>query len=156
HWSRKVIGSRFSRGREDVLTLVLGDAGGHCLEIADTGWTLRPPDPAQRRYIAPNGDDADAMALPERTESARRQNLLQALGEALNVDGPDAVLAITWLAAALAQVKAMPMLTLAGQTGCGSTSFLRNAHRLIDPHRHFASPLPNTLQRLRRPTLPRG
>jgi hypothetical protein len=134
---------------------VLGDAGGHFVEIAESGWTLRPPDPARQRY-RPNDDKAEAMPLPERTESSRRQNLLQALGEALNVEGPDAVLAITWLAAALAQVKALPMLTLAGQTGRGSTSFLRGAHRLIDPRRHIASPLPNTLQDLRRPRPPRG
>jgi hypothetical protein len=135
---------------------VLGDAGDHFVEIADSGWTLRPPDPARQRYMRPNDDKAEAMALPERPEGSHRQNLLLTLSEALNVEGPNAVLAITWLAAVLAQVKAMPMLTLAGQTACGSTSFLRNAHRLIDPRYRIASPLPNTLQELRRPGPPRG
>ena len=78
----------------------------------------------------------------------RRQDLLQALSEALNVEGPDAVLAITWLAAALAQVKAMPMLTLGGQAACGSTSLLRAAHRLIDPQHRTALPIPTTPREL--------
>jgi hypothetical protein len=66
-----VIGSRFSRTPKGVRTLVLGDAGGHCVGIADTGWTLCPPDPAHQRYIAPY-DAAEAMALPERTEKSHR------------------------------------------------------------------------------------
>lgn len=148
-----MIGRRFGKGREDVPTLVLGDAGGHYVEIANTGWTLCPPDPA-KRYIA-RDDAAEAMAPPQCTDKLRRPELLLALGEALNVEGPDAVLSITWLAAVLAQVKVMPMLALAGQTACGSTSFLRAAHRLIDPQRHAARSLPTMPAELKQPSLPR-
>lgn len=148
-----MIGPRFSLSREGARMLALGDAGGHRVEITGSGWTLCAPDPSARPYIA-QYHAAEAMALPERTETSRRPELLQAISEALNVEGPDAVLAITWLAAVLAQVKAMPMLALAGQTACGSTSFLRAAHRLIDPQHRAASSLPITSLELRQRRLP--
>jgi len=147
---------RFGLTTEGVRTLRLGDAGQHYVEIAGTGWTLCPPDPIVRQRTGHYHDAASAMALPERTEKSCHPELLLALGEALNVEGPDAVLAIMWLAAGLAQVKAMPMLALVGPTACGSTSLLRAAHRLIDPQQRAARSLPTRPQKLRQSGLSRG